>query len=213
MNLKKTKNSFIKPNGHLNSTQNPTDLVSGVKFHLQIQVQMSNSILFQMIQTDPRGSPPPHLWTVELPAKRRTYDGDTCRRDMGWAGEARPGRHDRQGRSSLWAWMVKWACLGMASCVCVTAIAYPNRLARCAGYFGPLSLSNKQNGVDNIASVSLPVLEQRICEGMAACRNTLQTSNKQKSDNHKRGKFWRGVDNLVGEIRPFATYCMCQSSN
>jgi hypothetical protein len=33
---KKTKNPFIKPDGHPNSTQNPTDLVSGVKFHLQI---------------------------------------------------------------------------------------------------------------------------------------------------------------------------------
>jgi hypothetical protein len=176
------------------------------RFKCRCQIQ-SWLYFFRWSKPDPRGSPPPHPWTVEPPAKRRTYDGDTCRRDMGWAGEARPGRHDRQGRSSL------WACLGMASCVCVTAIAYPNRLARCAGYFGPLSLSNKQNGVDNIASVSLPVLEQRICEGMAACRNTLQTSNKQKSDNHKRGKFWRGVDNLVGEIRPFATYCMCQSSN
>jgi hypothetical protein len=53
---KKTKNPFIKPDGHPNSTQNPTDLVSGVKFHLQIQVQMLNSILtifFQMIQTRP----------------------------------------------------------------------------------------------------------------------------------------------------------------
>jgi hypothetical protein len=38
------RNSFTKPDGHLNPTRNPTDSSSGAKFYPRVQVQVTNLI-------------------------------------------------------------------------------------------------------------------------------------------------------------------------